>query len=110
MMRFTVALRMTNDQWLPLLTSPSDVETTFKSMKQAGIKVLRTWVYNSHGAGIVKCILSPVVVQGFNAINGTELEGALQTNLTYYQVNHNPIPVANSADLHSGMEWDAVPP
>ncbi|KAI0721256.1 glycoside hydrolase [Cerioporus squamosus] len=55
-----------NSYWLPLLTSQADIETTFNSMKQAGIKVLRTW--------------------GWNAINGTELEGALQTNLTYYQV------------------------
>ncbi|THH28077.1 hypothetical protein EUX98_g6126 [Antrodiella citrinella] len=34
-------------------------------MKQAGVKVLRTW--------------------GFNAINGSELAGALQSGLTYYQ-------------------------
>ncbi|KAI0800896.1 glycoside hydrolase [Fomes fomentarius] len=55
-----------NSYWLPLLTSQSDVEKTFKSMQQAGIKVLRTW--------------------GWNAINATELPSALQTNLTYYQV------------------------
>jgi len=55
-----------NSYWLPLLTSQSDVEATFQSMKQAGVKVLRTW--------------------GFNAINGSELAGALESGLTYYQV------------------------
>ncbi|KAK7058895.1 hypothetical protein VNI00_001519 [Paramarasmius palmivorus] len=55
-----------NSYWLPLLTSKEDVRSTFKEMKDAGIKVLRTW--------------------GWNAINATELEGALQSNLTYYQV------------------------
>ncbi|TBU48177.1 glycoside hydrolase [Dichomitus squalens] len=54
-----------NSYWLPLLTSQSDVDATLESMKQAGVKVLRTW--------------------GFNAINATELQGALETNLTYYQ-------------------------
>ncbi|KAH9944067.1 glycoside hydrolase [Epithele typhae] len=58
-----------NSYWLPLLTSPDDVESTLKSMQNAGIKVLRTW--------------------GFNAINGTELPGALQSNLTYYQTWNN---------------------
>ncbi|KAL0951085.1 hypothetical protein HGRIS_007823 [Hohenbuehelia grisea] len=55
-----------NSYWLPLLTSQEDVETTFRSMQKAGIKVLRTW--------------------GFNAINGSELAGALDSGLTYYQV------------------------
>ncbi|KAI0756630.1 glycoside hydrolase [Daedaleopsis nitida] len=55
-----------NSYWLPLLTSQADVENTFKSMQQAGVKVLRTW--------------------GWNALNGTELEGALESGLTYYQV------------------------
>ncbi|KAK7694836.1 hypothetical protein QCA50_002024 [Cerrena zonata] len=55
-----------NSYWLPLLTTNDDVEKTFKSMQQAGIKVLRTW--------------------GFNAINGSELVGALESGLTYYQV------------------------
>ncbi|PFH54548.1 glycoside hydrolase family 5 protein [Amanita thiersii Skay4041] len=55
-----------NSYWLPLLTSKDDVESTFKEMKDAGIKVLRTW--------------------GFNAINGSELAGALGSGLTYYQV------------------------
>ncbi|KAI0639776.1 glycoside hydrolase [Trametes polyzona] len=55
-----------NSYWLPLLLTENDVETTFKTMKQAGIKVLRTW--------------------GFNAINATELPGALESGLTYYQV------------------------
>ncbi|CAL1695444.1 unnamed protein product [Somion occarium] len=55
-----------NSYWLPLLNSKADVEKTFKSMQQAGVKVLRTW--------------------GFNAINGSELAGALQSGLTYYQV------------------------
>ena len=31
-------------QWLPLLTSQSDVDATLESMQQAGVKVLRTWV------------------------------------------------------------------
>ncbi|KAK0208277.1 glycoside hydrolase superfamily [Desarmillaria ectypa] len=55
-----------NSYWLPLLTSNEDVEATFHEMKNAGIKVLRTW--------------------GFNAINGSELAGALESGLTYYQV------------------------
>ncbi|KAH8102452.1 glycoside hydrolase [Cristinia sonorae] len=55
-----------NSYWLPLLTSQSDVEATFKTMKNAGVKVLRTW--------------------GFNAINGSELAEALKSDLTYYQV------------------------
>ncbi|KAF5377589.1 hypothetical protein D9615_005332 [Tricholomella constricta] len=53
-------------QWLPLLTTQEDVENTFKEMQGAGIKVLRTW--------------------GFNAINGSELAGAKESGLTYYQV------------------------
>ena len=32
------------DQWLPLLLTQSDVEHTFQTMQQAGVKVLRTWV------------------------------------------------------------------
>ncbi|KAK1231235.1 hypothetical protein PQX77_005640 [Marasmius sp. AFHP31] len=55
-----------NSYWLPLLTDKEDVRNTFKEMKKAGVKVLRTW--------------------GFNAINGSELEYAYQTGLTYYQV------------------------
>ncbi|KAJ7837516.1 glycoside hydrolase [Mycena olivaceomarginata] len=55
-----------NSYWLPLLTSAQDVEATFQQMHDAGVKVLRTW--------------------GFNAINSSELAGALQSNLTYYQV------------------------
>lgn len=55
-----------NSYWLPLLTSNDDVEATFAEMQRAGIKVLRTW--------------------GFNAINGSELEGAIQSGLTYYQI------------------------
>ncbi|KAL4266909.1 glycosyl hydrolase 5 (cellulase A) family protein [Pleurotus pulmonarius] len=55
-----------NSYWLPLLTEQDDVESTFQSMQDAGIKVLRTW--------------------GFNAINATELNGALDSGLTYYQV------------------------
>ncbi|KAJ7293675.1 glycoside hydrolase [Mycena rebaudengoi] len=58
-----------NSYWLPLLTSTEDVELTFQEMQQAGVKVLRTW--------------------GFNAINASELAGALQSNLTYYQVWEN---------------------
>ncbi|TCD61312.1 hypothetical protein EIP91_008640 [Steccherinum ochraceum] len=55
-----------NSYWLPLLTSQADVEATFQTMKAAGVKVLRTW--------------------GFNALNGSEVAGALQSGLTYYQV------------------------
>ncbi|PPQ68624.1 hypothetical protein CVT25_005534 [Psilocybe cyanescens] len=55
-----------NSYWLPLLTSQDDVRATFKEMQSAGVKVLRTW--------------------GFNAINGSELAGAKESGLTYYQV------------------------
>ncbi|KAF7320427.1 Glycoside hydrolase family 5 protein [Mycena kentingensis (nom. inval.)] len=55
-----------NSYWLPLLTSKKDVISTFKQMQTAGVKVVRTW--------------------GFNAINSTELPGALESGLTYYQV------------------------
>ncbi|KAI9060173.1 glycoside hydrolase family 5 protein [Trametes sanguinea] len=55
-----------NSYWLPLLLTEDDVERTFKTMQEAGVKVLRTW--------------------GFNAINATELPGALESGLTYYQV------------------------
>ncbi|KAJ6503435.1 glycoside hydrolase [Mycena vitilis] len=58
-----------NSYWLPLLTSTQDVEISFREMQSAGIKVLRTW--------------------GFNAVNASELAGALQTDLTYYQVWNN---------------------
>lgn len=56
-------------QWLPLLTSQQDVEATFKEMQAGGVKVLRTW--------------------GFNAITASELPGALESGLTYYQVKKN---------------------
>ncbi|KAH9937103.1 glycoside hydrolase superfamily [Fomitopsis serialis] len=56
----------TNAFWLGLLTSPEDVDSTFQTMADAGIKVARTWA--------------------FNAVNTTELPTALSTNLTYYQV------------------------
>ncbi|KAF6765968.1 glycoside hydrolase superfamily [Ephemerocybe angulata] len=55
-----------NSYWLPLLTEQRDIDATFKEMKAAGIKVLRTW--------------------GFNAINATELPYAKENDLTYYQV------------------------
>ncbi|KAF9056245.1 glycoside hydrolase [Panaeolus papilionaceus] len=55
-----------NSYWIPLLTKKEDVDSTFKQMQDAGVKVLRTW--------------------GFNAINGSELAGAQQSGLTYYQV------------------------
>ena len=70
-------------QWLPLLTSQSDVDATLESMQQAGVKVLRTWVKPqivTFGEGYTD---EP---KGFNAINGSELQSALETNLTYYQV------------------------
>jgi mannan endo-1,4-beta-mannosidase len=56
----------TNSYWLPLLTTQRDVELTLSSMQAAGVKVLRTW--------------------GFNALNHTELAGARESGLTYYQV------------------------
>ncbi|KAG2023407.1 CEL4b mannanase [Coprinopsis cinerea AmutBmut pab1-1] len=59
-----------NSYWLPHLTNQRDVEATFREMRDAGIKVLRTW--------------------GFNAINATELPEALASNLTYYQVWDGP--------------------
>ncbi|KAI5114986.1 hypothetical protein M0805_002266, partial [Coniferiporia weirii] len=55
-----------NSYWLPLLTTSDDVERTFQGMKEQGIKVVRTW--------------------GFNAINGSELAGAIESGLTYYQL------------------------
>jgi len=55
-----------NSYWLPLLTSSDDVDKTFQGMQERGVKVVRTW--------------------GFNAINGSELAGALKSGLTYYQV------------------------
>ncbi|TFK30517.1 glycoside hydrolase [Coprinopsis marcescibilis] len=59
-----------NSYWLPHLTNQRDVEATFREMRDAGIKVLRTW--------------------GFNALNATELPDALSSNLTYYQVWDGP--------------------
>ncbi|KAJ7706081.1 glycoside hydrolase [Mycena rosella] len=58
-----------NSYWLPLLTSTEDVESTMREMHSAGVKVLRTW--------------------GFNAINASELAGAIESNLTYYQIWNN---------------------
>lgn len=71
-----------NSYWLPLLTSESDVHTTFQQMQSAGVKVLRTW--------------------GFNAINGSELAGALESGLTYYQVWNSSDWVLN--DGPQGLE------
>ncbi|KAI0931974.1 hypothetical protein AcW2_000736 [Taiwanofungus camphoratus] len=58
-----------NSFWLPLLITEEDVDTTFQTMANAGVKVLRTW--------------------GFNAINATELPYALSSGLTYYQTWNN---------------------
>ncbi|KAG8969340.1 hypothetical protein FRC03_003441 [Tulasnella sp. 419] len=55
-----------NSYWLPLLTTKEDVDRTLKGMRDHGVKVLRTW--------------------GFNAINQTELAGAQESSLTYYQL------------------------
>ncbi|KIK71083.1 glycoside hydrolase family 5 protein [Collybiopsis luxurians FD-317 M1] len=55
-----------NSYWLPLLITDTDVHSTFAQMRDAGVKVVRTW--------------------GFNAINGSELAGALESDLTYYQL------------------------
>ncbi|KAF5375179.1 hypothetical protein D9758_000203 [Tetrapyrgos nigripes] len=71
-----------NSYWLPLLTSKEDVRATFREMQAAGIRVLRTW--------------------GFNAINGSELAGALETDLTYYQVWNSSEWVLN--DGPQGLE------
>lgn len=37
-------MKLTREQWLPLLLTADDVEKTFQTMQQAGVKVLRTWV------------------------------------------------------------------
>ncbi|KAG6860386.1 hypothetical protein C0991_011993, partial [Blastosporella zonata] len=52
--------------WLPLLLTQADVDSTFKQMQAAGVKVLRTW--------------------GHNAITEDELAGAKESSLTYYQL------------------------
>ena len=36
----------TNAYWLPFLTSDADVDTTFKAVAAAGLKVVRTWGFN----------------------------------------------------------------
>ena len=56
-------------------------------MQQAGVKVLRTWVCYTRFAELLHLLLQHLLrhEQGFNAINATELPGALQSNLTYYQ-------------------------
>lgn len=71
-------------QWLPLLTTSDDVEKTFQGMQDQGIKVVRTWVISFYKYPLRLSWLT--LPQGFNAINGSELEGALQSGLTYYQV------------------------
>ncbi|KAG5221238.1 glycoside hydrolase family protein [Salix suchowensis] len=53
-------------------------------MQDAGIKVLRTWV-GTNPQRHMKCSYSRPT-KGFNAINGSELDGALDSGLTYYQV------------------------
>ncbi|KAH9950478.1 glycoside hydrolase superfamily [Amylocystis lapponica] len=55
-----------NAFWLPLLITEQDVDLTFQTMAEAGVRVVRTW--------------------GFNMINETELPGALESGLTYYQI------------------------
>lgn len=52
-------------------------------MQKAGVKVLRTWVRRR-----LQCLgmKSSRELQGFNAINGSELAGAKESGLTYYQV------------------------
>ncbi|KAL6304292.1 glycoside hydrolase superfamily [Sparassis latifolia] len=59
----------TNSFWLPLLTTTDDVDATFETMASMGVKVVRTWA--------------------FNMINATELPGALESGLTYYQLWNN---------------------
>jgi mannan endo-1,4-beta-mannosidase len=58
-------------------------------MRDAGIKVLRTWVHQ-YESFMVQQALTQVALQGFNAINATELPEALASNLTYYQVWDGP--------------------
>ncbi|KZO91365.1 glycoside hydrolase family 5 protein [Calocera viscosa TUFC12733] len=60
----------TNSYWLPLLLTEYDVDLTFQNLVQSGYKVLRTW--------------------GFNALNESEVAGALESGLTYYQVWNGP--------------------
>ncbi|KAJ5159080.1 Glycoside hydrolase superfamily [Penicillium coprophilum] len=36
----------TNAYWLPFLTNNADVDSVFKHLQQAGLKVLRTWGFN----------------------------------------------------------------
>ncbi|KAJ3559765.1 hypothetical protein NM688_g136 [Phlebia brevispora] len=68
--------------WLPLLTTKDDVDKTLRSMHAVGVKVLRTWV----GASLLYVAeVSLTASQGFNAINASELAGALESGLTYYQ-------------------------
>lgn len=55
-----------------------------QTMSQAGVKVLRTWVSEKLKRNVFLLTLD----QGFNAINGSELAGAEQSGLTYYQVLH----------------------
>ncbi|EJC98805.1 glycoside hydrolase [Fomitiporia mediterranea MF3/22] len=71
-----------NSYWLPLLTTQHDVELTFQGMQEQGIKVVRTW--------------------GFNAINETELAGAKESGLTYYQIWNSSQWVGN--DDPQGLE------
>ena len=55
-------------------------------MQEMGVKVLRTWVATLLTASAFHTHLASYNMQGFNAINGSELTGALESGLTYYQV------------------------
>lgn len=72
-------------------------------MQEAGVKVLRTWVGNS---AAICLLVFMSCFQGFNAINATELPGALESGLTYYQACI--IPTADMSDsaltLITGVE------
>jgi hypothetical protein len=77
-----------NSYWLPLLTTQHDVELTLSSMQATGVKVLRTW--------------------GFNAINTTELPGARQSGLTYYQLWNNDDWELNEVRTMVSLSSDSV--
>ena len=53
-------------------------------MQKAGVKVLRTWVRAQWRS--ISNRAYDFVLQGFNALNVTELPSALDSGLTYYQV------------------------
>ncbi|GBE78211.1 Mannan endo-1,4-beta-mannosidase F [Sparassis crispa] len=79
----------TNSFWLPLLTTTDDVDATFETMASMGVKVVRTWVSSLSCTSFVLILSKYLDVQAFNMINATELPGALESGLTYYQLWNN---------------------